>query len=144
MKLCMISWWISKTKVWVIYVSRRQHRHKVWWVMTSCKNQIKLLFYYTSFKQITKEDISLNLQKFKNTSQTVRAWKLGRGWTRHDNCNICGWYWVIMLTSLFTVYWLSALDQSDFFLLSPVYTFFHNNAYITTLWRDIYIVHYNF
>ena len=72
--------------------------------MTSCKNQIKLLFYYTSFKQITKEDISLNLQKFKNTLQTVRAWKLGRGSIRHDNCNICGRYWVIMLTSLFIVY----------------------------------------
>ena len=133
MKLCMISWWISKTKVWVIYVSRRQHRHKIWWVMTSCKNQIKLLFYYTSFKQITKEDISLNLQKFKNTSQTVRAWKLGRGWNRHDTCNICCRYRVvIMITSHLIVYWLSAPDQKNFFLVSPIYTFFHNNAYIAT------------
>ena len=131
MKLCMISWWISKTKVWVICVSRRQHRHKIWWVMTSCKNQIKLLFYYTSFKQITKEDISLNLQKFKNTSQTVRAWKLGRGWTRHDNCNICGRYWVICeLHSLLYIDWVLLTNQT-FYIKSSVYIL-HNNAYITT------------
>ena len=56
--------------------------------------------------QLAKEDTPLSLQKFDG------AWKLGRLWTLHDNPISA----VIMSTSHIVLYWLYALNQSEFSL----------------------------